>query len=44
MPEYKQPEGFPPSIHFNIDDETYRNDPALNYSGMKILNSDGGAE
>ena len=42
--EFQQPIGFGPSIHFGIDDDAYRNDPALNYSGIKLLNAEGGAE
>ena len=44
MTDHMQPIGFGPSIHFGIDDDVYRRDPALSYSGMKILNAEGGAE
>lgn len=37
MNQFKQLEGFGPSIHFGIDDKTYHADPALSYSGMKML-------
>ena len=37
MSQKKQLEGFGPSIHFGIDEDVYRADPALSYSGMKVL-------
>lgn len=35
--EYKQPEGLAPGIYFNLPEPIYREDPALNYSGIKDL-------